>query len=324
MDPMSKLVVFTGGTAGLGLAALGKLIENAPTNFEATPRFNYEVYIGARSTSDGALQAHFEGVRQSSPSPLEVKAHLLPLDLASLDSIERFAQDVLSNIVKPNKKIDILVLNAGIVVRNVRKTVKLPDNREFESTLFVNTLSQAVLLKRLLHVMADDGRIVLVGSEKHKVPAKTVVAPSTIEDLLSGGKWEGRNAYGLSKLVQMHLFFILKDEINRRWPSEGNKPSVVAISPGFVPETKLAREWPWILQLIGRYVLTLFPFTTPLPVAANTILRGMVDTTLSSGTYLGRTGAIAPLEECNDPTKRDEWRSWFVELGFWKTGADVN
>lgn len=56
-------------------------------------------------------------------------------------------------------------------------------------------------------------------------------------------------------------------------------------------------------------------------LASNIILRAMVDTTIPSGTYLAKTGAMDPAVECNDPEKRDEWRTWLVEQGFWTTSA---
>ncbi len=165
MSSKEKLVIFTGGTAGLGLNALEQLVSNHQN--ELPSQFAYRVVIGARAASDGTLQAHLDKIRRSSPSSIDVKVDLFPLELTSPDSIERFAQHVLSHIAPAYKKIDIMVLNAGIFLRNPQQAVQLSDGREFESTLFVNALSQSLLLKRLLPAMADDGRIVMVSSRLH-------------------------------------------------------------------------------------------------------------------------------------------------------------
>jgi len=320
MSSKEKLVIFTGGTAGLGLNALEQLVSNRQNESKPPSQFAYRIFIGARSTSDGKLQASLDKIRQSSPSPLDVKIALLPLDLTSPDSIENFAQHVLSTLIPTFRKIDTMVLNAGILLRTPQQAVRLSNGREFENCLFVNALSQSLLLKRLLPVMADDGRIVLVNSMLHfKAVREPPVTPTTIGDYLGPEKWEGQLAYQISKLVQMHLSFILKDEIQRRWSSLPAGPTVVTVSLGFVPNTNLARNYPWVLQQVAKYMLPLIPFTTPLHVAGGVILRAMFDRTLSSGTYLSKTGAMDAAAECYDLKRRDEWRKWLVEQDFWTT-----
>ncbi len=49
----------------------------------------------------------------------------------------------------------------------------------------------------------------------------------------------------------------------------------------------------------------------------------MFDHTLPSGTYIDKAGATDPAAECNDPKRRDEWRVWLVEQGFWTTIAET-
>jgi len=235
----------------LGLNALQQLASNCQNEFELPSQFVYWICIGAHAALDGKLQAHLDKICQSSPSPIDVMIDLLPLELTSPDSIERFAQHVLSHVVSAFKKIDHMVLNAGIFLRNPQQAVQLSDGREFESTFFVNTLSQSLLLKRLLPAMADDGRIVMVSSKMHLDAVKGMslfsfsssstmdlltieppVTPSTIDDYLGPKKWGGRQVYQISKLVQMHLSFILKDEIQRRWTKPSVGPTVVTVSPG--------------------------------------------------------------------------------------------
>ncbi len=223
----------------MGLNALQQLASNCQNEFELPSQFVYWICIGAHAALDGKLQAHLDKICQSSPSPIDVKVNLLPLELTSPNSIEHFAQHVLSHVISAYK-IDIMVLNAHIFLQNPQQTVQLSDGREFESTFFVNMLSQSLLLKHLLPAMADDGHIMMVSSKMHLDTVKGMslfsfsssstmdlltieppVAPSMINDYLGPKKW--------------HLSFILKDEIQRRWSSRTNplvRPTVVTVSPG--------------------------------------------------------------------------------------------
>ncbi len=116
---------------------------------------------------DGKLQVHLDQIGQSSPLPINAKVNLLLLEFVSPNSFECFVQHVLSHFIPAYKKIDIMVLNAGIFLWNPLQAVQLSDGREFKSTLFINMLSQSLLLKHLLPEMADNGHIVMVTSKMY-------------------------------------------------------------------------------------------------------------------------------------------------------------
>src|SRR5258708_23511092 len=101
------------------------LLNNLPVTVKMSSSSLHNLRIGSALESDGKLQAHLDKICQSSPSPIDVKIDLLPLELTSPDSIECFAQHVLSHVVSAFKKIDHMVLNAGIFLRNPQQAVQL-------------------------------------------------------------------------------------------------------------------------------------------------------------------------------------------------------
>jgi len=141
-------------------------------------------------------------------------------------------------------------------------------------------------------------------------------------------------AYAISKLVQMHLAFIVCDEINRTITADPNVDavgagntqsshciSVVVVNPGFVPDTGLGREWPWYARLGMRYIAKWLPFATSLRVGGQTIVRGMqmqvAESVKGKVTCISKRGIERPAPECEDEERRKEWAAWFAGLGVW-------
>ncbi len=61
------------------------------------------------------------------------------------------------------------------------------------------------------------------------------MTPSMINGYLRPKKWGGWQVYQISKLVQVHLSFILKDEVQHHWSSQKiplARPTVMTVSPG--------------------------------------------------------------------------------------------
>ncbi|KAG8686943.1 hypothetical protein FRC09_013833 [Ceratobasidium sp. 395] len=105
-------------------------------------------------------------------------------------------------------------------------------------------------------------RIVFVGSSLHKGAAQEHrVSPSNLDNLLATTPWKPKQAYALSKLVQMHLYQITNDAFSKV-KGATTLPIVVAVCPGFVPQTGLIREYSWWIRGLMTYVMPLMPFTT--------------------------------------------------------------
>lgn len=204
-----SIIVMTGATAGLGAYAAKLLVEHPDTR----------LIVGAR------------GSGRAVPG-----AQVLPLDLASLDSVRQFAEDVRRELGET--PIDVLVLNAGIQFRDTdHRTVD-----GFETTFAVNHLAHYLLARLLLPSIADGGRLVITTSDTHDpkiIPfGPRTLDPGRLAHPESAGAIGGLRAYASSKLCNLLTArsFAASDEVTRR------RIEVVAYNPGLTLGTNLAGE----------------------------------------------------------------------------------
>jgi NAD(P)-dependent dehydrogenase (short-subunit alcohol dehydrogenase family) len=204
-----RVVVLTGATAGLG--------KYAAQHISAQP--GTRVIIGARGNKTVPLGAE-----------------VLPLDLASLDSVRHFADAVTRQI--GDARIDILVLNAGMQTSNIEQ--RSADG--YELTFAVNHLGHYLLARLLLPHMADHGRLVITTSDTHD-PAITPIAPKSLEPQAlacpsNTGFGSGMRAYAASKLCNLLTTQSFADlgEVTAR------QISVIAFNPGLTGGTSLGRD----------------------------------------------------------------------------------
>ncbi|KEP52712.1 putative iron reductase [Rhizoctonia solani 123E] len=222
---------------------------------------------------------------------------------------------------------------------------RIVDSSGIEKTLKVNVLSQGLLLESLWPRIVGPtsgtvcSRVVFVASSLHKKASQQYeVSPSTIDILLDNKPWKPMSVYSISKLrlqyygqfadVQMHLFKIVDDAFAKVSDSK-SRPTAIAVSPGFVPQTGLARESSWLTRQLMTYVMPMFPFTTSLEegkfcescfsrgndnlgAGGKTIAQAMISQNVQSGTYMSPHGEETLAAECLDPTLRAAWHSWLV------------
>ncbi len=170
VDLDGRLAVVTGAAAGIGKATA-----------TALAKAGAEVVIGGRNAE--ALNRAAAEIRSASTNGA-VRA--LPLDLMSVSSVDRFADEVLAL----DRPIDILINNAGITGQLVR------NERQIESQLMTNFIGHAVLSSRLAGalVRAGNARVVSLSSFGHHY------SPIVFDDLNFERRpysaWDG---YGQSK-----------------------------------------------------------------------------------------------------------------------------
>jgi len=145
MSENRHTIVMTGATSGIGAQALAHLAGSPST----------DIIVGARGGRDLP------------------NATVLPLELASLQSVRDFADAVKQHL--GDIKIDMLVLNAGAQFRQAERSVD-----GFEMTFAVNHLSHYLLARLLMPEMAEGGRIVITTSDTHD-PAKMPLGPKTLD-----------------------------------------------------------------------------------------------------------------------------------------------
>jgi NAD(P)-dependent dehydrogenase (short-subunit alcohol dehydrogenase family) len=156
------------------------------------------------------------------------------LDLASFDSVRRFAAGFLAS----GQALNLLVNNAGVMLPAVHRT---PD--DFDAHFAVNHLGHFLLTNLLLDVLATSApsRVVCVSSD--------ALAAASLTDRLEDLNWESRKyagirSYGDSKL--MNVMFAV--ELTRRLKGTGVVAN--ALHPGIV-DTELGRDQPWYMRLVG-------------------------------------------------------------------------
>lgn len=139
-----KTVIITGANTGIG----------KETAIDLAKR-NARVILACRSQEKGK-KAEVDVRRESGSSDV----HFRQLDLASFESIRKFAEEVLSEELR----IDILINNAGVMYCTFGKT-----EDGFETQFGVNHLGHFLLTNLLLDKIkqAPEGRIIVLSSLAH-------------------------------------------------------------------------------------------------------------------------------------------------------------
>lgn len=223
-----KVAIVTGANSGLGL-------ETA----RALARRGAHVVLACRNPE--RARAAERTVRQGAPNPAAVET--LPLDLASLASIQAFADA----FRKRHAALHVLVNNAGVMAIPRRLTAD-----GFEMQLGTNHLGHFALTGRLLDLLlaTPGARVVTVSSTMHR-PGR--IAFDDLHGERSYGPWR---AYAQSKLANLLFTF----ELQRRLERRGAGVLAAAAHPGYAatqlqevgPRESGARLVGWTMALGNR------------------------------------------------------------------------
>jgi NAD(P)-dependent dehydrogenase (short-subunit alcohol dehydrogenase family) len=193
------IAVITGANSGIGFEAARALAGK-----------HAEVILACRSAERGR-EARERILREHPSATLE----LVPLDLASLDSVRQFAE-----ALQARPRIDLLINNAGLMA------IPRQTTREgFEMQFGVNHLAHFALTGRLLPQLmaAEAGRVVNVSSQAH------AIGRMHWDDLDGERRYRKWGAYGQSKLANLLFTF----ELDRRLRAKHAKLRAVAAHPGY-------------------------------------------------------------------------------------------
>ncbi len=217
------------------------------------------VLLGCRSAERG--HAARDRILQVHP---EADVAFLPLDLASLESIRKAADQV-----QAEARLDLLINNAGIMFPPRAETVD-----GFESQFGVNHLGHFALTGRLIPKLRETPgtRVVTVSSNGHK--------RGTIDfgDIHAQKSYGRMSRYGMSKLANLLFTY----ELQRRFEAARVEAIAVACHPGG-SKTELTRHMPqWLL--FAATPLLWFVTHPPLNAALPT-LRAATDPGVKGGYY---------------------------------------
>jgi NAD(P)-dependent dehydrogenase (short-subunit alcohol dehydrogenase family) len=244
---------------------------------------------------------------------------VLPLDLASLESVRAFAAAYAARDWPPLRA---LVCNAGVqVVSGITYTWD-----GFESMFGVNHLGHFRLTLLLLKHLAAPARIVMVSSDTHDPARHTRMSephytqaaalawpekdPAAATSAESPATMGGRR-YTTSKLCNIYFTYELARRLQKEGLSTAEKPITVnAFNPGLMPGTGLARDYPPLLRLGWHFLLPLvrplarrfIPINT-VEASGQALARLVTDPALEavSGKYFSGMDEVRSSEASYDP-----------------------
>lgn len=228
-----RTILVTGANRGLGLATA-----------RALARRGARLLLLCRTGPHEAAQAL---VRETGNAAIEG----LPVDLADLRSVHAACDELRARSVR----LDVAVLNAGLVPRRARPTAQ-----GFETMFGVHVLANHVLLSRWLAdgvLRPAEGeqprpRVVVVSSEAHR--SAKAVEPARMDAWVEYGARDGLKQYAATKLglcslaTALHEHTLLPGEPERAWLATH------VLCPGPVA-TDIAREAPAWAQPLLRPVM---------------------------------------------------------------------
>ncbi len=223
-DQAGKTVIVTGGNSGLGYETVKAL---------AAKRAH--VILACRDTARG--EAARDQIRQQTT---EASIEVMPLDLASLDSVRHFAEAFKSN----HDQLHLLINNAGVMATPHRTTAD-----GFELQLGTNHLGHFALTGLLLEVLVKtpDSRVVTVTSMAEQM------GRINFDDLMSEKSYERWTAYAQSKLANVLFAY----ELQRKLEAANASTISLTAHPG-VAATNLrgklmTRETPLLHRVQGYF-----------------------------------------------------------------------
>ncbi|KAI3389521.1 hypothetical protein SNEBB_005770 [Seison nebaliae] len=292
----NKVVVITGGNTGIGKATA----ENLATR-------GARVIILCRDEGKGLA-----AVNELKTKTFNDNIEMIQLDLSCINSIKKGTEE----LRKKTTKINILILNAGIMACDELKT-----NDGFDMQMGVNHLGHFLFTSLVIDLLkvenssdnCEKSRIVVLSSMAHTVSDNLKFEDKYYEDktAIPKGKVTDFNfqhisysrtlAYGRSKLA--NILFVR--ELARR--VKKNNINAYAVHPGVV-KTELTRYLPSSMKIP---LSMMNPFTKTITEGAQTTIACAVDDSFENATGLYYADCLPklPSEQAqNDNSARALWK----------------
>eukprot|EP01097_Dermamoeba_algensis_P004866 TRINITY_DN3124_c0_g1_i1.p1 TRINITY_DN3124_c0_g1~~TRINITY_DN3124_c0_g1_i1.p1 ORF type:complete len:384 (+),score=76.60 TRINITY_DN3124_c0_g1_i1:52-1203(+) len=328
----TSTVLVTGCSQGLGYHCVKALISKSETSPSDQPSSSIPKVIFAcrnPTSSSQAAETLLSSLPVDSDKELVKKSLIIPTepcDLASLESVRKYAAEVISFLESENLKLNALVLNAGIGGLPSHTITKDGYDLIFQT----NHLGHFLLTILLLPYTAPNSRIVVVSSEVHDPDAKTTL-PDPGQDFPKTGdaeEWNkylargdplpidgvstaGTRRYSRSKLCNVLFTYQLARILSGATPSNcaeevarasksmtdnnscklphANTMKVVVMNPGLMLETGFVKA------IAGGIISNLAYYLTPV-IRYLTPLGRLMRTADESGAALARL-AVSPQHE---------------------------
>ncbi|GAP83865.1 putative short-chain protein [Rosellinia necatrix] len=345
MASIKGSIFITGANGGLGSAIVQHIV-NSPSLAKA-----YRGLYTVRSTERaGAVQKALQKATLAGH-----KYDLVPLDLSSLASTRKVAEDINKQVADGSiPPIRALILNAAWQ----EYTTHTMTDDGFDMTFQSNHLSHFLLTLLLLKSMdKKNGRIVILGSWSHDTSDPRNTVPGILRayedekwnlifkepvdtEPLARGKWStpddepgsgntGYRRYGASKLCNV----MFMRELSKRIAADPELSSIaaLAVDPGAMPTGLARRTTSRLLRAAGAVAGPLMAVVSKLAPggsyrttaqSAADLVRAAFDTDAlgdrPNGVYLNGAAAADVGPEARDPAKCE--RLWTDSLRFAQVG----
>jgi len=219
-DQSDRVIIITGANTGLGYKTA-----------EILAKKGARIILACRSEEKGKT-----AVENIKADNADAKVELQLLDLSDLDSVKKFSDEFASK----NDKLDLLILNAGVMVPPQSKT-----KQGFELQFGVNHLAHFALTGHLLPLLneTEGARVVVLSSSAANLGV------IDFDDLQCENKsYKPFRVYGQSKLANQ-LFTL---ELQKRLSEAGKSTIVTACHPGYT-RTDLQRT-SYLFSVMGYFL----------------------------------------------------------------------
>lgn len=222
VDRTGRVVVLTGGTSGLGLAAARQLVR-----------------LGATVVLVGRDVAKTEAtVRRLRDETGSATVEAAVADMGDLSAVRRLAADVLAR----HPRVDVLVHNAGAL--DAVRGVTADGNEQTVATHVLGPFLLTALLRPALRAAAPS-RVLWVSS------GGMYTQPLDVDGLeLHAAHYDGTIAYARAKRAQV----VLAEQLAERLTADG--VVVHAMHPGWADTPGVARSLPTFRRVVGRLLRT--------------------------------------------------------------------
>ncbi|CAO3613700.1 unnamed protein product [Mucor hiemalis] len=274
-----ETILITGATSGLGRLTAKKCID-----------LGHTVIITGRSQA--GLDAAKKIILKDSPNSAS-SLHELIMDLKDLATVKK-AVETLSTFNLPS--LDVIE-NSQV------------DNK-VEATVFINAIAPLYLSRLLIPYIEKSEnpkkRIIFVGSSLHdnknkgggNSPAGRIPDSVDIKDLVGNSKdWDSMRYYKISKLAVVWSTYALAS----KYPHI----PIFEFCPGFVPSTELARNSPFVLRTIMKYILPHFSFAVSEEESTDDYIYYITSDDIKTGTYYQKRKVSESSADARDQTKID-------------------
>lgn len=293
-------VIVTGGCGGIGAKTCQVLAACGARSLIMTYRNAAAIdsALEARNTVVEYALKHAKPSLRLTREEVERRVELMHLDLADLNSVKRFVQELRS---RPDFSIGLLINNAGIMQTPHRVT-----KQGIEIQFGTNHIGHFLLTKLLLDDIKRNNARVIALSSRAAMRDNSFTIGDMNKDILSDCKHlDPSTLYCRSKLANMMFAMSLQEQFDK---DETTSARAYAVHPGVI-HTNLFKDTNSILQYVLMPIANYMLLKTPMAGAQTTLFCALAPDA-RGGQYYADCAVTAPNPLALDTELRE--RLWQI------------